>query len=114
MKIKDLIQVRNEYSLLLSKLLYNCQLKKKGGALILQRDLGGWGAAGIFGTFSASLFNEDLSNEHNFGRIHLAGKYLYTIFKNHGWPSEHFLGSQAKNTFYTADADVNFFFPCFQ
>jgi hypothetical protein len=24
----------------------------------------------------ASLFNEDLSNEPNFGRIHLAGQYL--------------------------------------
>jgi hypothetical protein len=27
-------------------------------------------------TFRASLFNEDLSNEPNFGRIHLAGQYL--------------------------------------
>ena len=27
-------------------------------------------------TFRASLFNEDLSNEPNFGRIHLAGPYL--------------------------------------
>jgi hypothetical protein len=26
--------------------------------------------------FRASLFNEDLSNEPNFGRIHLAGQYL--------------------------------------
>ncbi len=25
---------------------------------------------------SASLFNEDLSNEPNFGRIHLAGQYV--------------------------------------
>jgi hypothetical protein len=25
--------------------------------------------------FLASLFNDDLSNEHNFGRIHLAGQY---------------------------------------
>ncbi len=24
----------------------------------------------------ASLFNDDLSNEPNFGRIHLAGQYL--------------------------------------
>jgi hypothetical protein len=31
MKIKDLIHVRNEYSSLLSKLLYNCPLKKKEG-----------------------------------------------------------------------------------
>jgi hypothetical protein len=27
-------------------------------------------------TFPASLFNEDLLNEPNFGRIHLAGQYL--------------------------------------
>ncbi len=27
-------------------------------------------------TFRASLFNDDLSNEPNFGRIHLAGQYL--------------------------------------
>ncbi len=27
-------------------------------------------------TFRASLFNEDLSNEPNFGQIHLAKQYL--------------------------------------
>ncbi len=27
-------------------------------------------------TYRASLFNEDLSNEPNFGWIHLAGQYL--------------------------------------
>ncbi len=27
-------------------------------------------------TFRASLFNEDLANEPDFGRIHLAGQYL--------------------------------------
>jgi hypothetical protein len=27
-------------------------------------------------TFRASLFNEDISNEPNFGRIHHAGQYL--------------------------------------
>jgi hypothetical protein len=27
-------------------------------------------------TYRASLFNEDLSKEPNFGRIHLAGQYL--------------------------------------
>ncbi len=27
-------------------------------------------------TFRTSLFNKDLSNEPNFGRIHLAGEYL--------------------------------------
>ncbi len=30
-------------------------------------------------TFRASLFNEDLSNEPNFGWIHLAGQSLYTF-----------------------------------
>jgi hypothetical protein len=34
MKKKKLIQERNEYSPQLSKLLYNLQLKKQGGALI--------------------------------------------------------------------------------
>ncbi len=28
-------------------------------------------------TFRASLFNDDLSNEPNFGRIYLAGQYLW-------------------------------------
>jgi hypothetical protein len=28
-------------------------------------------------TLLASLFSEDLSNEPNFGGIHLAGQYLY-------------------------------------
>jgi hypothetical protein len=27
-------------------------------------------------SFRASLFNDDLTNEPNFGRIHLAGQYL--------------------------------------
>ncbi len=27
-------------------------------------------------TFGAHLFSEDLSNEPNFGRVHLAGQYL--------------------------------------
>ncbi len=27
-------------------------------------------------TFRASLFNDELSNEPNFGRIHLVGQYL--------------------------------------
>ncbi len=38
--------------------------QRKGGGRILLK---------IFG---ASLFNEDLSNEPNFGRIHLAGQFL--------------------------------------
>ncbi len=37
----------------------------------------GMGGMRIFlKTFRASLFNDDLSNEPNFGRIHLAGQYL--------------------------------------
>ncbi len=38
-----------------------------------QRMGGGWT---FLKTFHASLLNEDLSNEPNFGRIHLAGQYL--------------------------------------
>jgi hypothetical protein len=30
-------------------------------------------------TFRASLFNDDLSNEPNFGRIHLVGQYLLAL-----------------------------------
>jgi hypothetical protein len=30
-------------------------------------------------TFRASLLNGDLSNEHNFGRIHLTGQYLQDV-----------------------------------
>ncbi len=36
---------------------------------------GGW-AVDFFKNLSRSLVNEDLSNEPNFGRIHLAGQYL--------------------------------------
>jgi hypothetical protein len=69
-------QVRNEYSPQLSKLLYNCKLKNKK-ALKYFKGLSEDGGGQIFlKTFSTSLFNEDLSNETNFGRIHLAGQYL--------------------------------------
>jgi hypothetical protein len=63
-------QVRNEYSPQLSKLFYNCKLKNKEA---LSED--GVGRI-LLKTFRVSLFNEDLSNEPNFGRIHLAGQYL--------------------------------------
>ncbi len=34
------------------------------------------GARIFLQTFRDSLFNDDLSNEPNYGRIHLAGQYL--------------------------------------
>jgi hypothetical protein len=72
MKEKDLIQVSNEYSPQLSKLLYNWQVKNNN--LKGSRRMGG---GRIFRkTFRTYLFNEDLSNEPNFGKIHLAGQYL--------------------------------------
>jgi hypothetical protein len=38
--------------------------------------LTGWGTGGFFQkNVRASLFNDVLSNEPNFGRVHLAGKY---------------------------------------
>jgi hypothetical protein len=43
-------------------------------ALYLERGLRGFGDGQIFlKTLRASLFNDALSNEPNFGRIHLAG-----------------------------------------
>ncbi len=72
MKKKNLIQVHNEYSPQLSKLLYNWQLKNKEALKYIE----GWGGRIFLITFRASLFNEDLSNEPNFGRIHLTGQYL--------------------------------------
>ena len=69
-------QVRNEYSPQLSKLLYKRKLKNKEALKYfkgLSEDGGGW----IFlKTFRASLFNEDLSNEPNFSRIHPTGQHL--------------------------------------
>ncbi len=64
---KDLILVRNEYSLQPSKLLYNCQSQRMGGGWIFLK------------TFCVSLFNEDLSNEPNFGwvpfKFHTSAKF---------------------------------------
>jgi hypothetical protein len=42
----------------------------------LSRHGGGGGAGGFSKNLHASLFNDDLSNEPNFGRVHLAGQYL--------------------------------------
>jgi hypothetical protein len=36
----------------------------------------GWGWADFSKNLSVSLFNKGLSNESNFGQIHLAGQYL--------------------------------------
>ncbi len=76
MKEKHLIQMRNEYSPQLSKLLYNCKLKNKEAHLYLK---GSWrmGSGRIFlKSLPDTSFNKDLSNEPNFSRIHLAGQYL--------------------------------------
>jgi hypothetical protein len=45
-------------------------------------------------TFRASLFNEELSNEPNFGQIHLAG--LDSTF-NHGYKKMHSFFHTAQN-----------------
>ncbi len=75
-KKKHLIQVRNEYSPQLSKLLYNCKLKNKKRSNTLKGSQR-MGVGRIFlKTFCASHCNEDLSNEPNFDRIHLSGQYL--------------------------------------
>ncbi len=72
---KYLIQVCNEYSPQLSKLLYNWQLKNKE-ALKYFEGLSEDGGQIFLKTFHAFLFNEDLSNEPNFSRIHLARQNL--------------------------------------
>jgi hypothetical protein len=52
----------------------NWQLKKQGGALILQKAVRGWGGSGFSQkNLHASL---DLLNEPNFGGVLLAGHYL--------------------------------------
>ncbi len=76
MKEKEFIPVRNEYSLQLSKLLYNWQLKNKEVLLFFEGVLEDGGGRIFLKSFRASLFNEDLSNEPNFGRNHLVGQYL--------------------------------------
>jgi hypothetical protein len=69
----------NEYSPQLSNLLYNCKLKNKEALQYFEGLSEDGGRAGFLKTFCASLFN-DLSNESNFSRIHLAGQYLQILF----------------------------------
>jgi hypothetical protein len=67
--------VCNEYFPQLSKLLYNVN-RKQGRALTL-KGLSEDGGGRIFlKSLRDTSFNKDLSNEPNFGRIHLAGQYL--------------------------------------
>jgi hypothetical protein len=66
-------QVRNEYSPHLSKLLYNCTTRKRTNTSMGSRRMGG---GRIFlKSLRETSFNKGLSNEPNFGRIHLAGQY---------------------------------------
>jgi hypothetical protein len=75
---KKINQVRNEYSQQTSKLLHNCQLKNKE-ALYYFRGISKDGGGRIFlKIFRASLLNEDLTIEPNFGRIHLVGQVPLT------------------------------------
>jgi hypothetical protein len=75
-RLNFLIQVRNEYS----PQLYNCctivNLKTRRRSKTLKGSQRMRGGQIFLKTFGASLFNEELSNEPNFGRIHLAGQYL--------------------------------------
>jgi hypothetical protein len=73
---KDLIQVCNEHSFPPSKLLYSCQLKTRRQSNTLKGSERMGGGRIFLKTFRTSLFNEGLSNEPNFGWIHLAGRYL--------------------------------------
>jgi hypothetical protein len=68
------------------KLLFDCHLSN---TLKGSRRMGGRRI--YLKIFRASLFNEDLSNEPNFGQIHLAGQYLREI-------------NMLENTFSEADA----------
>jgi hypothetical protein len=77
---KDLIQVRNEYSPQISKFLYNWQLKNKEALTEGLSESDDGGGRIFLKTFCASLFNEYLSNEPNFCRIHLAGQYLSSMY----------------------------------
>jgi hypothetical protein len=69
-------QVCNEYlrSYLNCCTIVNLKTKKRCNTLKGSQSMGGrW----IFlKNHRASLFNDDLSNEPNFGRIHLTGQYL--------------------------------------
>ncbi len=62
------------------KLISELPTAVRDGALTLKGShgmgVGGGGAGGFSKNLHASLFSDDLSNEPNFGRIHLAGQYL--------------------------------------
>ena len=75
-RLNFLIQVLNEYSPQPSKLLYNCQLKTRRRSKTLKGSQRMGGGRIFLKSFRASLFNEDLSNEPNFSRIHFTGQYL--------------------------------------
>jgi hypothetical protein len=64
--------MRNEYLPQLSKLLYNSKLKNKEAHLCFK----GLSKDGGSRIFLKIKINKDLSNEPNFGRIHLVGQYL--------------------------------------
>ncbi len=63
----------------MKKFCINGQLRSKLFLIVIHSMKGlseDGGRADFLKTYRASLFNEDLSNEPNFGRIHLAGQYL--------------------------------------
>jgi hypothetical protein len=66
----------NEYSPQLSKLLYNCKLKNKEAHSYFKGLSEDGGGADFLKSLRDTSFNKDLSNEPNFGRIHLAEQYL--------------------------------------
>jgi hypothetical protein len=74
----NIFQVRNEFSPLLSKLvalIVNSKTRRRSNTLKGSQQR--MGDRRIFlKIFRASLFNDDLSNEPDFGRIHFAGQYF--------------------------------------
>ncbi len=66
--------MHNEYSPQLSKLLYKCKLKNKKAHKYFEglSEDGGW--ADFSKKPPRNFLKKDLSNEPNFGRIHLAGQ----------------------------------------
>jgi hypothetical protein len=70
---KSSFQVRNEFSLLTSKLLHNYQFKKRRRSNTLKGSQRMGGQVDFTKSLPPSHLNDDLSIEPNFGRIHLAG-----------------------------------------
>ncbi len=54
----------------------NWKIRKHSNSLKGSQRMGVGGRRIFLKTYRASLFNEDLSNEPHFGRIHLAGQHL--------------------------------------